>query len=287
MDKRTTFGRIAMRGALDVRKRLNLTYDAPICVYDVVEKLGIDLWFHGGGSFGGMYAKKANAIFVPSLRPAPRQAFTCAHELGHWYYGHGSKLDAYTEEDHCSKSDDEERLVDLYAGHLLMPSAAVKRAFKTRNLDPNNCSQVDFYKVASQLGVGLSTLLTHMFWTQSNLNQSSFEKIRKFTPKQIRSDLLACLDKDPGHLVIADNSWETVPIDLQVGQIAIIPAGVSIRGRSVIIVKQDSSQTILQAESPGISSAQNINGWASFIRVSRAGFEGRSIYRHLEEVDDE
>lgn len=287
MDTRTKLGRVALRGALDVRRRIGFSYDTPICIYDVTEKLGISLWFQGGGSFGGMYIKSANAIFVPSLRPAPRQAFTCAHELGHWYYGHGSKLDVYIENDGCSQHDEEERLVDIFAGHVLMPTGAVKKSFKTRKIDPDSCSPVDFYKVSSQLGVGYSTLLGHMLWTQKNISQSSYGRLHKSSPKSIRAELLNFLDNDPGHLVVADEQWEAVPIDLQVGQIAIAPSGVYVNGTNVRVIKQTSSATILQAESPGISSVQNPYGWASFVRVSRQGFEGRSIYRHLEEVDDE
>ena len=286
MDKMTALGRIAMRGALDTRTRGGASYDTPICIYDLTEKLQISLWFQGGGSFGGMYVKSANAIFVPSLRPAPRQAFTCAHELGHWYYKHGSRLDAYEESNH-NENNDEELLADLFAGHLLMSPGAVTKNFKTRNINPNNCSPVDFYKVVCQLGVGYTTLLKHMLWTQQSIHKDNYERLIRYSPKKIRADLLPSLDSDPGYLIIADEQWNSVPIDLQIDQVAIVPPHAVIRGSSIIVIRCTDSETILRAVSPGISSVECPNGWTSFVRISRKDFEGRSIYRHLEEVEDD
>lgn len=287
MDKRTLLGRMAMRGALDVRKRAGCAYDTPICIYDLTEKVGISLWFQGGGSFGGMYSKTAKVILVPSLRPAPRQAFTCAHELGHWYYGHGSKLDAYKDGEDFRSDDGEEFLADLFAGYLLMPPGAVTKTFNVRKIDPNNCSPKDFYRVVSQLGVGYTTLLSHMHWSQKNLNKSSYDKLKKYSPKAIRADLLHYLDNDPGHFIIADEQWGTVPIDLQVGQVALVPPRTLVRGANIEIVRETVTDTVIMATHPGISSIECTSGWTSFVRVARKDFEGRSIYRHLEEVEDE
>lgn len=287
MDKRTMLGRTAMRGAFDTRKRVGLTYDVPVCVYGIVEKLGVSLWLQGGGSFGGMYVKSANAIFVPSLRPAPRQAFTCAHELGHWYYGHGSKLDAYKENVDCGERDDEERLADLFAGHLLMPPKAVAKAFNVRKISADACSPIDFFRVVSQLGVGYTTLLSHMRWTQQSIGQASYEQLMRSSPKKIRSELLGFLDSDPGHLVLVDEQWGDIPVDLQVGQVAIVPPNTIVRGANIVVVRKTNFETVVRAESPGISAIGCQNGWSSFVRVSRRNFEGRSIYRHLEEVEDE
>ncbi|WP_291445519.1 ImmA/IrrE family metallo-endopeptidase [Desulfovibrio sp.] len=288
MDKRTTQGRIALRAALDTRKRAKVTFDSPVCVYDLAEKLNVSLWFQGGGSFGGMFSKNANAIFIPSLRPAARQTFTCAHELGHWYFGHGSRIDAHNEHEVSFQSDnEEEKLADLFAGHLLMPIDAIKHAFQKRHISPNNCTEIEFYRIVSQLGVGYTTLLGHMLWTQKILNQSSYERLKKCSPKKIRATLLDFLDTDPEHLVIADEEWEVSPIDLQVGQVAIVPPKASSRGDCISIIRQTSIATTVRAERPGISTLECDNGWVAFVRVSRKNFEGRSIYRHLEEVDDE
>jgi len=288
MNERTLLGRKAMRGALDVRKRAGSSFNDPVCVYDIAEQLGVSVWFQGGGSFGGMYSKTANAILVPSLRPAPRQAYTCAHEIGHWYYDHGSKLDAYDESYSCDSNDEEELLADLFAGHLLMPSGAVTLAFKTRGLTPNTCSGIDFFRVTSQLGVGYTTLLNHMLWTQQSLSRANFDRLSRHTPKSLRNTLLGSMAKDPGHLVMTDEQWNSVPIDMQVGQAALLPLNVSPQGSSVEVIKEVPEGVVVCAVAPGISKAENNTGsWASFIRVSRTDFQGRSLYRHLEEAEDE
>ena len=288
MDKRILLGRKAMRGALDVRKRVEVSYDSPICIYDVAERLGISVWFKGGGSFGGMFSKTNQAILVPSLRPAPRQSYTCAHEIGHWYYDHGSKLDVYEERDTCNTYDDDEFLADLFAGHLLMPSNAVSRAFKRRSLSPNSCSEIDFYRITCQLGVGYITLLSHMFWTQQSINRTRFDSLNRHTPKSIRRSVLGDTAEDPGHLIIADQEWESIAIDLQIGQMALLPANTTIDERHAAIIQSGSNGVLVQAISPGILQAHSTTSpWASFIRISRKDFEGRGIYRHLEEADDE
>lgn len=287
MNKRTLLGRKAMRGALDSRKRAGRSFDEPICVYDLAEQLGLSVWFQGGGSFGGMYSKTANVVLVPSLRPAPRQSYTCAHELGHWYYGHGSKLDVYEENCSCKTRDDDELLADLFAGHLLMPPGATSKSFRLRNIDPDTCSPTEFYRVANHLQVGYTTLLNHMFWTQCGIKRSSFDRLSKHSPKSIRTNVLGFMDKDPGYLVMADEQWASTSIDLQVGQVACVPPDISIRGQCIEIIRQSPAETFIQALIPGIASIESARGWASFVRVSRKDFEGRSIYRHLEEAEDE
>lgn len=288
MNKRILLGRKAMRGALDVRRRAGIPYDVPICVYDLAEKLNISVWFQGGGSFGGMFSKTTNSIFVPSLRPAGRQAFTCGHEIGHWYYDHGSKLDTYIEEIKCDINDDDEFLADLFAGHLLMPIGAVQKAFSKRNIIPNSCSDTDFYKISCQLGVGYSTLLNHMRWTQQNLNKTNFDYLKQHTPKSIRANILQSKYDDPGHLIYTDNHWEHVPIDLQVGQLAIVPREVTTIGDGLQILNEIPEGLLVKATLPGIFKLESLTtSWASFVRVSRKEFEGRSIYRHLEEAENE
>ena len=85
--------RRALRGALETRRRVRASTLDPVCVYDLAEQLGIEVKFFAGNSFGGMYVKTSQTILVPSLRPPGRRAFTCAHEIGHWFFGHGTRID--------------------------------------------------------------------------------------------------------------------------------------------------------------------------------------------------
>jgi len=288
MDNRIFIGRKTLRGALDVRNKAKCGFDTPASVYDIIEKLGISVWFHGGGSFGGMYSKETKTILVPSLRPMPRQRYTCAHELGHWYYGHGSKLDVYEDEYRCQAHDNEELMADLFAGHFLMPPGAVAKAFKIRSIDPERCSQFDFYRVVSQLGVGYGTLLNHMYWTQKNISRGAFDRLKQYTPKAIRNELLGSIHEDPGFILLVDRQWNYVPIDLQVGHVAIVQNDINVKGKCLELLESSHNKTIIRATTPGVCSIENDAGsWASFVRVSRKDFQGRSVYRHLEEADDD
>src|SRR5690349_9957124 len=93
MSNRQELARIALRASFEVRRKGAVLFEDPICIYDFAEKLGLEVWFVGGASFGGMYAKDMGRLFVPSERPAGRKSFTCAHELAHWWFGHGTRVD--------------------------------------------------------------------------------------------------------------------------------------------------------------------------------------------------
>src|SRR6266481_1055252 len=106
--------RQGLRGALETRRRANASKADPICVYDLAERLGIEVKFCIGNSFGGMYAKASKTVLLPAFRPPGRQAFTCAHELGHWYFGHGSRIDELSDFEQNFPSAPKERLVNIY-----------------------------------------------------------------------------------------------------------------------------------------------------------------------------
>src|SRR5437868_6051851 len=95
MNQNTALGRTALRVALELRHRVGVSKRDPICIYDVAGHLGIEVIFHPANTLGGMFSKTNNAIIVPTLRPPGRQAFTCAHELGHWYFDHGNCIDKW------------------------------------------------------------------------------------------------------------------------------------------------------------------------------------------------
>jgi len=279
---RKALARRALRAALDTRRSTGEAKTDPICIYDVAERLGIEVRFCGGNSFGGLYAKTSQIILVPSLRPAGRQVYTCAHELGHWFFGHGSRVDELP--DPTSKGDPEEQLVDLYAGYLLMPPWAVEHALEARGWQPDGLTPLNAYTLSSQFGVGYETLIQHMSWSLSTLAESRASMLLKTSPKQLRLELLG--DGRPRHLVVVDKAWRKVAADLQVGDVALIEANVTIEGRSARVAGRCGVGTLVEAIAPGISLAQSREAeWAVSVRVRRKDFEGRSIYRHLEDPD--
>jgi hypothetical protein len=246
--------------------------------------LGIEVIFRPENSLGGIYDKTSETILIPTHRPPGRQAFTCAHEIGHWFFGHGTGIDEISELERFDETDPNERLVDIFASYLLMPPWAVREAYNKRKWKIGNCTAQQTYTVAGHLGVGYETLVQHLRFSLNLISSQHAEKLLKSTPKQLRHLILG--DATAPHLVIADDSWSHVAVDLQVGDIAIVPAGAILEGQSVGLVGDHKLGQLIQARRPGISRAESRDqSWALFIRVSRKDFVGRSIYRHLEDPD--
>jgi hypothetical protein len=65
-----------------------------------------------------------------------------------------------------------------------------------------------------------------------------------------------------------------------------VPHTAAIENRRVATGTPSDIGVLVRAEAPGVARAVTRGGqWASFIRVSRADYEGRSKYRHLEDPD--
>ncbi len=276
--------RLALRGALEIRRRGQIPKDAPLCVFDLAERIGLEVRFYAAASFEGMYAKGSSTILVPSLRPPGRQAFSGGHEMGHWYFGHGSRIDELPEFAPDDRNDPEEWVANLFAAYLLMPSWAVLASFQRRGVDPTTCAPADLYAVACELGVGYETLVQHLRWSLKLITSARADELSRATPKAIREQIIGKVTTK--HFVLVDAAWNPGNIDLQVGHTALLPAGTVVEGTTIKVVGDLPAGRLLQGQKPGIARVF-IEGspWAKFVRVSRAEFEGRSLYRHLEDPD--
>ena len=186
-------GRQALRAALEIRQRISVPNYQPICVYDVAETLGIEVVFRPESSLGGLYNKTTETILVPTFRPPGRQAFTCAHEIGHWFFGHGTSIDAENGLEKCYQDESEESLVDMFASYLLMPPWAVRAVYKRRGWSVNRCTPLQAYTISWQLGVGYETLIHHLFHSLHMISWDQSKQLLKTTPQQLRCSLIGCL----------------------------------------------------------------------------------------------
>lgn len=269
---------------MNTRQRISAPDSQPICVYDAAEQLGIEVIFRPEHSLGGLYNKTAQTVMIPTHRPPGRQSFTCAHEIGHWFFGHGSGIDEINDLERYQENQPLERLVDIFASYLLMPPWAVREAYARRRWSPANCTPLQAYTIAGQLGVGYETLVQHLRYSLRSISPSHTEFLLRTTPKDLRCALLG--SNRSRHLVIVDDAWTKVALDLQVGDLAIIPANVAVEGRSAAIVGKHDLGLLIEGREPGVSRAESFNqSWAVYVRVSRKDFIGRSIYRHLEDPD--
>ena len=202
--------RLALRAANKahrIRQNQQVAPDQPCCVYDLAEAMGIEVQhFAELPSAEGVYSPEKPVIIVSSLRPPGRQAFTCAHEVGHHAYGHGEQFDELVEDRAKHRGyDPKEFEADCFASALLMPKTALLKGMAARAWNSKTLSAEQLYALASWLGVGYSTLVGNMHWGMNLLGQQQAEALEKEKLPQIRRSILGCECKD--HLIVVDQAW--------------------------------------------------------------------------------
>lgn len=292
MRERVLLAREALRKALSLRRKAGVSKSEPICIYDLLEEqFGIEIKFQSIKSMEGMFVLKNDRpiIVLCSERPPGRKAYTCAHEFGHYIFGHGSKLDEYFEDQPRvdSHSDPEEWLADRFASFFLMPKYAIEEAFKKRGWNWISCDPFQVYVIAGYLGVGYQTIIQHMRWSLQMLTADQTNKLIRKTPKQIRSSLLGT-DK-ASRLIVVDRFWNNkIAVDLQIGDQVILPAHASVEGKTVKVIGKHELGILVEGQTVGTERVYlNDMSWAANIRVSRKFYVGRSLFRHLEDPDHE
>ena len=276
------------KNALKVRSQLGITLVAPLCVYQVAEALGVEVRFVDIPSMEGMYCRISSpTILLSSHRPAGRQRFTAAHELGHHVFGHGEHIhELLDRRESTYKYTPEEQIADAFAACLLMPKSAVGNAFAIRGISPMFCSHLDVYAVAWLFGVGYETLIQHMRLTLGVISEERARLLLRYSPKSIRKELLGQqIEED---IIPIDFSWNGRAIDAQIGDLVRLPRGVQVEGSCMETVCNSIDNTTVRAIQPGVGRlVNNAPDWASFVRVSRRDFVGRACYRFLEDQEDE
>jgi hypothetical protein len=282
--------RIALRAyasALRMRQKGRIAADQPCSVFDLAAEMGVEVRLAPLPSAEGVYSPGKPVIIVSSLRPPGRQAFTCAHELGHHAYGHGEQFDELVEERGNNRwYDPKEFEADCFASALLMPKTAVLKGLAARGWTPKALSPDRCYRMASWLGVGYGTLIANMRWGMELLEDAQAEVLDKVKPPQIRKSILGRECKE--HLITVDHAWTGRAIDAQAGDLILLPVGAIIEGAIAETVCSDAGGCLVRALKPGIGRVSTPGGsWAQFLRVGRKQFEGLALFRHLEEVEDE
>jgi hypothetical protein len=286
MTVRTTMARSASTSSLRMRASIHAKPWQAIDVFDLAQSIGVEVRFANIASMEGMYLRQElPVILIASERPAGRQRFTCAHELGHHVFGDGSRVDELFETGtERRQRGDEELRADMFAGLLLMPKTAVQHGFAVRDLKLSTVTAMDVFRVTCWLGVGYTTLLKHLKYALHIIPEDRFQDLMRYSPKSIRESVLE--SQESGDMIVADERWDSRPIDLRVGDVLLAPTGASIEGRACAHKAELESGSLFAAVMPGVARVETTS-WAAFVRVARRGYEGRSVFRHLEEVDDE
>lgn len=292
---KTDLAREALAAARRVRIRAGASAEVPICIFDLVEEHyrdEIELRFKAAPSLEGLYVRGEHSagttsiIIVSALRPAGRQRNTCAHELGHHVFGHGSSIDEVVEDGTSRHFEPNEHVANAFAAFLTMPKLGILKAFTDRDTRPEQASPTTVYAVASQFGVGFTTLVNHLWLTLGALSADRATRLLKVTPKRMREELLGAAV--PGELVLFDQHWRGRAIDLGLGDHVIVPPGATVEADTLKLVGKRSGGDAHVAVRVGRGRVvDGDSGNAAYVRVSRAQYEGRALFRHLEESDDE
>ncbi len=274
--------------AAALRTRLSAGYglDHAVCIYDVAEKLGVGVRFLDLPSMEGMYlSNPVPTIFVSSLRPAGRQTFTCAHELGHHSRSDGAEIDELIDQQDRTSRNPREFAADCYAGALLMPKMAVSKAFAVRGWAMEECTPEQAYMVASYFGVGYATLVHHMRSALHLLPDTRAQALLKMNPRKAQALFLGW--QTPDTVIAVDAHWIGRPIDAEVGDLIFVEGGAEVDGTCIELSSDVAHGRVFRATKPGIGRLECGAAWSAFVRVSRRAYVGRALYRHWEEVEDE
>ena len=280
---RGSIARKAFLKALRLRNRLGYGLDRAICVFDLAQKLGVEVRFLDLPSLEGMYLSTPRPhIIISSLRPAGRRAFTCAHELGHHTSGDGTRIDEFAEQSQNLRLDLREFAADCFAGALLMPKMAVEKAFADRGWTITECTPEQIFEISNYFGVGYTTLIYHLRSSLLLLSHYRAEKLLKIPTRSAQNLALGWETTKTAWIV--DRNWKGRSIDVEKGDLIFVRGKVCIEGRSVEHVANKCGGRLLSAIRPGIARLEDSLSWSSFIRVSKQGFIGRDIFRHQEEI---
>lgn len=279
----------ALDKALEVREEAGLPLGIPVNVFDLCELLTPKVRVRFAEySMEGCYSRSARPLIeVSALRPLGRRVFNTAHELGHHALGHpGTRLDEQLEEGRADPSADPlEYAATAFAGFLLMPRIALRRAFKSRGWNFANPTPEQAFVVACHFGVGYLTLVNHMAYGLREIETTIAEQLKKVRLPAIRKSILG--EDDSERLWVADRRYELPTLDTEVGTTLLLPNGSECEFPRLTFVRELSAGCVFTAVQPGITRVEADDGWAVMVRVAKYQYSGWATNRHLEPEEDD
>jgi len=278
-----------MRSALQLRRSLAIAREEPVNIYDVAAAIGVEVQFRDLPSLEGMFSRDPHpTVVLPSHnhRPRGRLTFTCAHELGHFQLGHGTRVDEYLDGDaDLRPKPDEEFAADTFAASLLMPRQAVLHRFQLRDATPSTADPKLLFAIAGELDVGYQTLLMHICYRLEMANNEWLRDRQRTAPKRLRADILG--SQDSRRLVLLDRYWPRLPLDLEVGDVIATPSHAHVHVPPILIeATLNIEWRLFRACRPGMAML-HLDDSAISIRVARAGYCGLLKYRFLDDPEAE
>jgi Zn-dependent peptidase ImmA (M78 family) len=275
-----------MQASIAARVKAGFDLKNPVCIYGLCEAHDVAVRFNDI-NMEGMYDRAPRPrIHVSALRPLARRTFTCAHELGHHIFGHGSTIDELREDQVSTDRPPNEILADAFAAFVLMPTLGLREAFAKRGLDPNRATALDMYAIACNFGVGQATLVNHLAYGISMINQMQRDRLGRITPKKIRTELLGEVVSVP--LTVADRHWNSPTLDMEQDALLLLPSGVVVDASMLAPERELAAGRLFRAARCGITRvAIPGTSWATYVRIAQRQYVGLARFRHLEETADD
>jgi Zn-dependent peptidase ImmA (M78 family) len=281
---RTGLLRQGLKAAEAAREAAEVDPFGPADPYAAAESFGLRVNFSATSMEGFYFKGKPANILVSSLRPLGRRAFTCAHELGHHWFGHGSTIDQLQEDERDDASKPDEVLANAFAAFFLMPTVVVRTAFAARGWPMTAPTPVQLFTIACELGVGYATLLNHLSYTLREINASTRAELKKWTPQRIRKQLLADEADEP--IIVLDAQSAAPTYDVEKNNSILLPAGAQVDGKALVFVRSLGEGDLYRAARRGDAT---VSGAAEpgRVRVMPKKYEGPARRRFLEDPDED
>ena len=279
-----------MQAAADCRDQLDLDPFGPVDPYAVAVGLGVKVVFLDSSMEGFYFKGPKPRVLLSSLRPVPRRAFTCAHELGHHWFGHGSTIDQLQEDDREDSSKPEELLANSFAAALLMPSVGLRGAFARRGWTQTNPTPLQLFTIACQYGVGYKTLLNHLSFGLREISAERRTELDRWNPQRIRRQLM---DEEYDALIVVDIHNEAASFEVEIGAALLLPRAMIVSGNALNHIRSDDKFELYVAVKRGVTTVTGLDLHFE-VRImpkkqsdNARGYVGAASNRFEEDPDEE
>lgn len=272
--------RRGIRRAVATRRELGLAPEEPVDPVDAAHELGLEVRYLDLTSLEGVLVRSGSpTIILGSLRPSGRRNFTCAHEIGHFLFGHDARVEGVTGTQ-ARGTEPSELMADAFAGFFLMPRSAVEHALAVRDL-PDLEEGLAALRIAQWLGVGYETLLTHASTNLRLLSPAARQRLMRIAPSKLTAPLLP-----PGlraSVWLVDRQWHSRAVDVEVGDVIVVDdVAVIAEGDCLTGCDSGSTTTTVRATGVGRGRLRSSDGeWVVFVRIQRRAYAGLARFRHL------
>jgi Zn-dependent peptidase ImmA (M78 family) len=278
-NNRDNLARKALAKALAARSIQNIELTDAVAIYDAAERLGIDeVRFVDVPSLEELYFRNQRKILISSHRPSGRQAFNCAHGLGHHLFGHGMCVTAINDgQRYSSDFNPHEFLANTFAGFFLMPKTAICHGFACRGWDVKTPTPFQVYAIASWLGVGYTTLIHHMCVALRLINSTYADRLRRVSLSTIRMHVIGVGSNQ--NLVMVDRHWSGRAVDAVMDDVVVISNDFSTIGEGLEGVRDCRYGVIYLPTEPGCGTRLlNIrSGEYLAVRIAHSSYRGRNF----------